>query len=62
MKKTTKLRMIGGVILLFNLWLIGEYRLEGIPVLLLTFGFAVGYEFLIVRPANAKSESTAEDS
>jgi hypothetical protein len=43
MKKATKLRLIGGVVLLFNLWLIGRYNLEGIPVLLLTFGFAAGY-------------------
>ena len=49
MKKTTKLRLIGGGILLFNLWLIGAYNLEGIPVLLLTVVFAVGYEYLVVR-------------
>ena len=54
MKKTTKLRLIGGVILLFNLWLIGRYKLEGIPMLLLTFGFAVGFEYLVVRPAKPK--------
>lgn len=52
MKKTTKLRLVGGVVLLFNLWLIGQYNLSGIPVLLLTLGFAVGYEFLVVRPAS----------
>lgn len=60
MKKTTKLRLIGGTVLLFNLWLIGEYRLEGVPVLLLTFGFAVGYELLVVRPAKPKNETTSE--
>jgi hypothetical protein len=49
MKKTTQLRLIGAVILLFNFWLIGEYDLQGIPVLLLTFGFAAGYEYLVVR-------------
>ena len=52
MKKSTKLRLFGGAVLLFNLWLIGQYNLSGIPVLLLTFGFAVGYEFLVVRPAS----------
>lgn len=52
MKKTTKLRLVGGVVLLFNLWLIGQYNLSGIPVLLLTLGFAVGYEFFVVRPAS----------
>ena len=51
MKKTTKLRLFGGAIILFNLWLIGQYNLEGIPVLLLTFGFAIGFEYLVVRPA-----------
>lgn len=50
MKKATKLRLLGGLVLLFNLWLIGQYNLEGISVLLLTFGFAVGYELLVVRP------------
>jgi hypothetical protein len=53
MKKTTKLRLIGGAVLLFNLWLIGAYHLSGIPVLLLTIGFAVGYELLVVRPAKS---------
>ncbi len=52
MKKATKLRLVGGAVLLFNLWLIGQYNLSGIPVLLLTFGFAVGYEFFVVRPAS----------
>lgn len=56
MKKTTKLRLIGGIVLLFNLWLIGHYNLEGIPVLLLTFGFAGGYEYLVVRPATKTSD------
>ena len=60
MKKTTTLRLIGGVILLFNLWLIGQYRLSGIPVLLLTFGFAVGYEYLVVRPAKPKTGTEKE--
>lgn len=50
MKKSTKLRLFGGLVLFFNLWLIGQYNLQGIPVLLLTFGFAVGFEFFAVRP------------
>ncbi|WP_312170935.1 hypothetical protein [Stutzerimonas kunmingensis] len=58
MKKTTKLRLIGGGVLLFNLWLIGHYNLEGIPVLLLTFGFAGGYEYLVVRPASKTAGKT----
>lgn len=58
MKKTTKLRMIGGLVLLFNLWLIGNYNLKGIPVLLLTFGFVAGYEYLVVRPASKAAEKS----
>jgi hypothetical protein len=54
MKTSTKLRLFGGVVLVFNLWLIGAYALQGIPVLLLTFGFAIGYEFLVVRPLSKK--------
>lgn len=57
MKKTTKLRLIGGAVLLFNLWLIRAYNLEGVPVLLLTFGFAVGYEYLVVRPASKTTKT-----
>ncbi len=49
MQTKTQLRLIGGVILLFNFWLIGTYDLQGIPVLLLTFGFAACYEYLVVR-------------
>ena len=49
MKKTMKLRLIGGCILLFNLWLIGLYNIEDITVLLLTFGFAAVYKFIVVH-------------
>lgn len=49
MDRSTKFRLFGGLVLLFNLWLIGRYSLEGLPVLLLTLGFAIGYEFLVVR-------------
>jgi len=52
MKKSTKLRLVGFVVLLFNLWLIGRYNIKGIPVLLLTLGFAAGFEYLLVRPAS----------
>ena len=52
MKTTTKLRFFGGLVLMFNLWLIGNYNLDGIPVLLLTFGFAIGYEYLVVKPSD----------
>jgi hypothetical protein len=56
MKKTTKLRLIGVGILLFNLWLINHYNLGEILALLLTFGFAGGYEYLVVRPASKAAE------
>lgn len=49
MKPRTKLRLLGAAILLLNLWLIGHYSIDGLPVLLMTFGFAAAYEYLIVR-------------
>jgi len=51
MKIRTKLRLLGGAILLFNLWLIERHSIEGIPVLLMTFGFAVAYEYVVIRRA-----------
>ena len=59
MKKSTKLRLFGGAVILFNLWLIGQYHLEGIAVLLMTLGFAIGYELLVVRPV-VQSQKGAE--
>lgn len=59
MKKSTMLRLFGGAVILFNLWLIGQYNLEGIVVLILTVGFAIGYELVVVRPA-AKAEKGSE--
>jgi hypothetical protein len=59
MKKSTKLRLFGAAVILFNLWLIGQYNLEGVAVLLLTFGFAIGYELVVVHPA-AKAEKNVE--
>lgn len=56
MKKITKLRLVGGGILLFNLWVIGQYNIKGIPVLLLTFGFAAVFEYLIARPLSKSDE------
>ena len=57
MKRTTKLRLIGGGVLLFILWLIGNYNIEGVTVLLVTFKFAAGYEYLVVRPAKKSTEA-----
>lgn len=53
------MRLFGAVVILFNLWLIGRYNLEGVAVLLLTFGFAIGYELMVVRPV-ARAEKNAE--
>lgn len=49
MKTRTKLRLLGAGVLLFNLWLIGRYSIEGVPGLLMTFGFAIAYEYAVVR-------------
>lgn len=61
MKKATKLRLFGGAVLLFNLWLIGHYNLKGLVVLVLTFGFAVAFEFLVVRPAKREEDARGID-
>ena len=45
----TALRIIGGIIILFNLWLIGNYQLTGIMVLILTVGVALLFEFVLVK-------------
>lgn len=62
MARDTKLRLLGGCILLINLVLIGHYDLQGLPVLLLTFGFAAGYEYLIVRRAIFPLKESTADS
>jgi hypothetical protein len=55
MTKATKVRLFGGAVLLFNLWLIGRYELGGVATVLMTLGFAIGFEMLVVRPI-AKSD------
>lgn len=59
MSKVTKLRIIGAVCLLFILWIIGTYRIEGLPVLIMVFGFAAGYEYIVVRPARLQNSATS---
>lgn len=54
MKKSTKLRLFGALVILVNLIIIGSYNITGLPVILMTFGFAVVYELLIVRPTIEK--------
>lgn len=46
-----KLRAVGAIVLLANLWAIGRFDLGHIPTLLLTFGFAFAYELWVVRGA-----------
>ena len=54
MKKSTKLRLFGALVILVNLIIIGSYNITGLPVILMTFGFAVVYELLVVRPTIEK--------
>lgn len=58
MKKKTQWRCYGGAIIIFNLWLIGQYNISGIAALLLTFGVAAMVEGLVAMlPAEASAES-----
>lgn len=43
-------RLVGGIVLFFNLVLIGHFNIEGLLILILTFGFVIFYEFLIIKP------------
>lgn len=52
MKTSTKFRLAGGAIIIFDLWLIGQYNITGIPALLLTVGVAAVFEGFLVRPAS----------
>lgn len=54
--------MVGGLILLFDLWLIGHYRLDGITAVLLTVGFAAGFEYLVVRPASKSTINHTDET
>lgn len=44
-----RLRWFGAAVLIWNLWLAGHYRIEGFPILVLTFGFAAAFELIVVR-------------
>lgn len=50
MTKATKLRLLGGAILLIMLWAIGRFDIQGPGVFIAIFGFAAAFEFLVVRP------------
>lgn len=49
MNKTVKLRLAGSAILLFNLWLIGRFNMNGPAVAVITIGFVIAYEYFVVR-------------
>lgn len=55
LKKTTILRIVGVVVLFINLGMIGAFKMVGIPVLILTFGFAVVYEKWAVRRESTRN-------
>ena len=46
---TTRIRIICGIILLFNLWLIGKYNIKGVLAGVLTFGFVYFVEYFIIN-------------
>ena len=43
------IRIIGGIIILINLVIIGAYNIEGLMILVLTFGVAILFEFVLVK-------------
>lgn len=51
----TRLRWFGVVVLIFNLWLSGRYHITGFTLLVMTFGFAIGFELFVVRAVASRS-------
>lgn len=45
----TQLRILGGIIILFNLVVFGENQIEGIVLLLGTVGVALLFELVLVK-------------
>ena len=62
MKPKIIARIVGATIILFNLWLIGQYQIEGVMVLVLTFGVAIAFELLIVRAIGNNSQGSLSAS
>jgi len=58
MKNATMLRLVGGAAILVILTLAGRYNITGTPLLLATFGFAFGFEFLVIKPMSRRQERT----
>lgn len=44
-----QLRILGGIIILFNLVIFGENQIEGIVLLLGTIGVAILFELVLIR-------------
>lgn len=42
-------RILGGLIILFNLAVFGENQIEGIPLLIGTIGVALLFEFVLIK-------------
>lgn len=53
-----RLRWFGAAVLIWNLWLVGHYRIEGFPVLVLTFGFAIAFELIVIRGVRSISNAS----
>lgn len=49
MKPKTIARLVMGVVLILNLILIGFFNITGPLVLVMTFGFAIAFELLVVK-------------
>lgn len=57
----TQFRILGGMIILFNLWFIGNYQIEGIVILLMTLGVALLFEFVLIKKfATDKNEPSKQ--
>lgn len=54
MKTSTQLRIVGGIALLGMIYAIGKFGLAGPWVAVVVFGFAAGYEWLVVGPAKKR--------
>ena len=56
-----QLRILGGLIILFNLVIIGENNIEGIAILLMTLGVALIFEFVLIKKfATDKNEPSKQ--
>lgn len=59
MRHSTLVRIIGGMILLVNLYIVGHYNIKGPMVLVMTFGFAIVWELLFVQRLRKKESASS---